>query len=688
MKITAEHLRRVTGTREQRLLWLLLLLTFLKGWLWAAAFPPMMHADELQHLGYARDVFRSGTLYIEPRGYFTPEEVIADQIVQVSAVSGLRRPVNLSPERQAERTQLRQLLQDPSQQPPPEAIVFGPYFARHHPPLYYGVESLLARLVKPVDMFADLAWGRLLSVLLTVAGVGFTYLLAQEVVPERPLFALAAATMMSFWPMITYIGAVFSNQALEIPLFAAIFWLLARIIRRGVTWPLALWLGLGLGLGLLTKVSLLVTVPLILFVAVYDGWRRRTFPLAWSLIVFLPLLIAGPWYFDYVQGSSGTVAGSADVALGCPNLTVYLTELPWGAVGRRMWRESVTAFGLSDSLFPTWVYYLSEIGLLLAVAGWGRRLVGGLTNRGDGWRWPRERWLMVGMLFLAWVGIHAFVLLIGYLLSCEQVDAYAAASSVTRNPLAFAIGRLVIPGAAAPLSLLLLLGWETLTRRHWRGIFLAAGFLIIALNSYALIDRVLGRYYGLQEIWVEEQRQVNSSSLTPDHTVQQCITLPPMKLARVDVWLNKAQNNVTGNLQLQIVTAEGEMIGQTEAFSLGGLATYPAYAQFPPQTVSGDICLLLSGEFASPVQVWATDSSAGNIWYDGAAAKEGNLALRLYGTVPWSTMPERLAAASVNVYSATFYRLLGLLYILTLLVFIGGYLAILTAPLGLSQNDE
>lgn len=688
MKITVEHLRRVAGTREHRLLWLLLLLTFLKGWLWAAAFPPLMHADELQHLGYARDVFRSGTLYIEPRSYFTPEEVIADQIVQVSAVSGLRRPVNLSPQRQAERTQLRQLLQDPSQQPAPEAIVFGPYFARHHPPLYYGVESLLARVVKPVDMFADLAWGRLLSVLLTVAGVGFTYSLAQEVVPERPLFSLAAATMISFLPMITYIGAVFSNQALEIPLFVAIFWLLARIIRRGVTWPLALWLGLGLGLGLLTKVSLLVTVPLILLVAVYDGWRRRTFSFAWSLILILPLLIAGPWYFDYVQGSSGTVAGSADAALGCPNLAMYLTGLPWGTVGHRMWRESVAAFGLSDSLFPTWVYYLSEIGLLLAVVGWGRRLVGGLTNRNDGWQWPRERWLMVGMLFFAWVGSHAFVLLIGYLLSCEQVDAYAAASSVTRNPLAFAIGRLVIPGAAAPLSLLLLLGWEALARRHWRWIFLVAGFLIVALNSYALIDSVLGRYYGLQEMWVEDQRQVSSLPLTPGNTVRQCVTLPSMELARVDVWLNKAQSQVTGNLQLQIATAEGEMIWQTESFNLGGLATYPAYAQFPPKTVSGDVCLLLSGEFASQVQVWATDSSAEGIWFDGAAAKEGNLALRLYGTVPWSMMPERLAAASVNVYSATFYRLIGFFYVLTLLVFMVGYLVILVVPLGLSQNDK
>lgn len=656
---------QVAGAREHRLFWLLLFVTFLKGWLWAAAFPPFMHADELQHLGYARDVYRSGTMYITPRGEFTPEEVIADDIVQVSAVSGLRQPVDLSPQRVAERNRLYQLLYDPAQQPSPETIIYGPGFARHHPPLYYGIQALLAGLIKPGDLFVELAWGRFFSVLLSVAGVAFTYGLARELWPERPQFWFAAASLMSFLPMITYLGAVFSNQALEIPLFTAIFWLLIRITRQGLTWLLAFGLGLALGLGLLTKVSLLVTIPLIILVAMYDGWRRRMMPLAWVLVVLLPLLIAGPWYFDYIQGSRGTLGGSSETALGCPSLGVYLAGLPWGAVARTLWTESMAAFGIRDTFFPNWLNQLTVLALVLAGLGWGRRIMGAWAGHDETWVWPRERWFGMGLLFLAWIGIHAFVLLIGFLLSCGDVDAYAAASGVTRNSLAFAIGRLVIPGAAAPLSILLLTGWLALTKRHGRWVLLLAGLLMIVLNSYALVDRVMGRYYGLQPFSVEERRQVTSAPLTPAHSVRQCVVVSPTELARVDVWLQKGQSNPNGLLHLTISDADGATIGQTEAFRLGGLTTFPAYAEFPPLAVAGEVCLALKGEFEGSVQVWAAEGADG-LWYDGTEVRQGRLALRLYEPVPWSMMSERLAAASLFVYPAAFYRWMGLLYGLSL----------------------
>lgn len=668
IKLAREFSNRVIRAREHRLFWLLLFVTFLKGWLWAAAFPPFIHADELQHLGYARDVYRAGTMYIEPRGQFTPEEVIADDIVQVSAVSGLRQPVDLSPQRLAERNRLYQLLYDPAQQPPPETIIYGPGFARHHPPLYYGIQAVLAGLSKPGDLFIELAWGRLFSVLLSVAAVAFTYGLARELWPERPQFWLAAATVMSFLPMITYLGAVFSNQALEIPLFVAIFWLLIRITRQGLTWPLAFGLGLALGLGLLTKVSLLVAIPLITLVAIDDGWRRRTVSLAWVWVVLLPLVIAGPWYFDYIQGSRGTLGGSSETALGCPSLGVYLAGLPWGAVARTMWTESMAAFGIRDTFFPNWLNQLTVLALAVAGLGWGRRMVGAWVGRDKAWTWPRERWLGMGLLFLAWIGIHAFVLLIGFLLSCGDVDAYAAASGVTRNSLAFAIGRLVIPGAAAPLSILLLTGWLALAKGYDRWVLPLAGLLLIALNSYALGDRVVGRYYGLQPFVTEGQRQVLSAPLTPTHTVGECVVVPPTELARVDVWLQKGQSSPNGTLYLTIHDAVGGTIEQTEAFRLGGLTTFPAYVTLPSLAVMGEVCLTLHGEFGESVQVWAAEGADG-LWYDGTEARQGRLALRLYEPVPWTMMAERLAAASLFVYPTAFYHWIGLLYGLTLLFF-------------------
>src|SRR5690606_14095148 len=121
------------------------------------------------------------------------------------------------------------------------------------------------------------------------------------------------------------------------------------------------------------------------------------------------------------------------------------------------------------------------------------------------------------------------------------------------------------------------------------------GLLLILLNSYALVDRVVGRYYGLQEVWAEDVRQVTSLPLTAEHAVGQCVILPPTELARVDVWLQKGQGNVTGMLEVAMRTADGESIGQTDAFRLGGQTTFPAFAQFSPYPVAGEVCFEFRG---------------------------------------------------------------------------------------------
>src|SRR5690606_15760835 len=105
------------------------------------------------------------------------------------------------------------------------------------------------------------------------------------------------------------------------------------------------------------------------------------------------------------------------------------------------------------------------------------------------------------------------------------------------------------------LSILLLAGWLALAKGYERWVLPMAGLLLILLNSYALVDRVVGRYYGLQEVWAEDERQVTSLPLTPEQTVRQCVTLPPTELARVDVWLQKGQGSVTGTLDMTMRTA-------------------------------------------------------------------------------------------------------------------------------------
>ncbi|MCW5879332.1 MAG: glycosyltransferase family 39 protein [Anaerolineae bacterium] len=100
--------------------------------------------------------------------------------------------------------------------------------------------------------------GRGLAILLSAFAVLGTYLLGRELWPHDRMPALAAALLLAATPTVLYIGGMFSNDGPATALATLALWMMARLIRRGLTPGRAVALGALIGLSILSKASSLL----------------------------------------------------------------------------------------------------------------------------------------------------------------------------------------------------------------------------------------------------------------------------------------------------------------------------------------------------------------------------------------------------------------------------------------------
>jgi hypothetical protein len=155
-----------------------------------------------------------------------------------------------------------------------------PGYESHQPPLYYAAAVPFYAVGKAVAGPTGAAQAcRALSILLGLVGVALVWLIAREVVPERPGVWIAAAGLAAFLPMRLAVIASISNDALA-EVTASLSLLLMVRAMRGHWGPRpALYLGLALGAALLSKQSHVALLPpalLALFLAsFYPGALKQ-----------------------------------------------------------------------------------------------------------------------------------------------------------------------------------------------------------------------------------------------------------------------------------------------------------------------------------------------------------------------------------------------------------------------------
>ncbi len=334
----------------------ILAFTLLRGIAWAFIIAPLNAPDEPSHL------------------------LVIAQIRDYHAlpVARLLTPSTVSPD----STPRPQWLLDYFVQPPRHFINFRamPYESTQ-PPLYY---LLCAALTLPLpDDPATLLYAcRLISVLLGTLTVLAAARAAATLAPHRPDFALAVPLALTLWPQFAFQTATVTNDVAVNLAGAGIAWAWAAAIcqpgqRR---WPLLL--GAITALGLLSKLTMVVTLPgtvLLLWgrarrqPRVVSHWLGETAVMAVTTLVLL-----GPWLWRNLQ-TYGELTGYAHQQaiqrgiylnrLGLANANPLIVVPPLGDAIGRTFASFWGVFGWLTLFLPTALYLAAAVLSIVAVGG-------------------------------------------------------------------------------------------------------------------------------------------------------------------------------------------------------------------------------------------------------------------------------------------------------------------------------
>lgn len=400
---------------------LLVLITLVKGVLWSAAVPVGQAPDEPSHLALVQFIGEFGRLPGPEDRYQSDElawvlhyvefgELIFHKEVQQQFGAGEYGPGEaeiLTLDRTLSRSFEYQKIST----------------AMHVPPLYHLLAVLGYRLVYWGSALTRIYAVRLVSVVLLAILVLISYGMARDLFPERREMWLTLPLIVSFQPMVTFLGAVINSDILLFVLFSLMLWLSVRVLRRGLDWRHAVALGVTIGLGVLTKPMVLAAGLAVAVALLVDLARRRDEWLRLLLLSVLILLVAClicGWSVvrNYqIQGRlmyndplrNPVLAARADPN---PDLTVleYWREsyryLLFNFTPRSYWGN----FGWLDTPLPFSTYRLLYRVMAAAAIGLGVYLIGLLRRRPVPWL----ELVLLGTLAMVSVSLLPSVFLRGY----------------------------------------------------------------------------------------------------------------------------------------------------------------------------------------------------------------------------------------------------------------------------------
>jgi 4-amino-4-deoxy-L-arabinose transferase-like glycosyltransferase len=303
---------------------------------------------------------------------------------------------------------------------------------------------------------------RLFDVLLGGATLVVGYLVASDILHST--LAMAVPLVMTGVPMFTAISASISADALANLLAALLLLVLVRALRAPrLATRHAAALGALLALGVLSKLALVIFIPLALAVMVYRAAQPAR---AVAALLVTGALVGLPWMVHQV-----TSYGLLD-PLGTTRHAL-VTDQPRfpglspeyiGSFLRISFHSFWAQFGWMAILAPDRLYFLWGGVCLVALAG----LVLGLMRAKKRRCWRADWILLLATIVGAWLAY------IGYNLTFQQPQ-----------------GRYLFT-ALTPLAICLVVGWAAWAPRRMRGLAsLSLSLALLALNAYTLV-RVLG----------------------------------------------------------------------------------------------------------------------------------------------------------------------------------------------------
>jgi 4-amino-4-deoxy-L-arabinose transferase-like glycosyltransferase len=358
---------------------------------WALLVPPWQSPDENSHFAYVQELAEEGDLPgKEGRPIYSREQALATERSNADQTAAVTQTKPEWSEQGYERwRRLDAALPDAAREDGG-----GPNPAATNPPAYYLLEAVPYRVASGGDIFDRLYLGRLLSALLAIVTATGAWLLAGELFGPRRLLQLAAAAFTGLQPMVTFLSASVTPDALLFALWSLALWLGVRILKRGLTARDAVALFAIVGIAIVTKATSYALLPAALLVLAVGAARLRARGEPRVLAVVAVALAAlalpvGTWLVTarvLDRPAVNRVDASADRP--APSLTSFNPR----ELGSYMWqfylprlgfqrdfgglpdmpvyniwvKQGWAAFGWLEVRFPDWVY--AVLGLLSAAS--------------------------------------------------------------------------------------------------------------------------------------------------------------------------------------------------------------------------------------------------------------------------------------------------------------------------------
>jgi 4-amino-4-deoxy-L-arabinose transferase-like glycosyltransferase len=238
--------------------WVCALVACLNAISWSFISPPFQVPDEHAHFAYVERIARTGHLPTSGAQEFPVDELLAIQDLKVGQVNlqPNHRPIGSMAEQEqleADMARARQI------SPPPGEGPAG--VAASEPPLYYAIEAIPYDLGTSGGVLDQLALMRLLSALMAGVTALFAFLFVRQLLPARPEAWTVGGLGVAFMPTLGFISGAVNPDSMLCAVSAAIFYVLARAFRHGLTRRLAIVVGALTAIGLLTKLNFLGLAP-------------------------------------------------------------------------------------------------------------------------------------------------------------------------------------------------------------------------------------------------------------------------------------------------------------------------------------------------------------------------------------------------------------------------------------------
>jgi len=249
------------------LIWLLIV-TILKGLVWMSVVPMWHTPDEQAHFAQVQNVAEGiSPVYGNPT---TSQEIYTSEILLQTARDGMgNNSYTYHPEFNIPYTSATEGVYENEikQIPKLDRTKMVITEATAYPPLYYRLASLGYKSAYSNDLITRVFITRLISILLLVITVFFTYKIGTLIFPKNPILSVTAAILVSFQPMFSFTMAGINSDVLMNALFTAFIYYTLIFALEPFKVQTILLMGLVYLAGVLTKPTFHIGFLLVLAAA-------------------------------------------------------------------------------------------------------------------------------------------------------------------------------------------------------------------------------------------------------------------------------------------------------------------------------------------------------------------------------------------------------------------------------------